>query len=855
MLLLPSVLSTVRAQPQEGNQWFFGMGVGLNFNEGAEFLMPPTPIRTPEGSASICNAAGELLFFTDGGGRTIAGQQAPGNIWNRDGASFYNMQGQQGGGWSSTQSSIIVPVPGSTDRYYLFTMDEEEANIDGTPSRGLSLFEVDMRINGGLGGVVDYREAIVPSAIEGLTACRHANGRDSWLACYHPDWDSYDIYHISASGVQLEKRLPRPNLPGARGNAAPLRFSPDAQYFYAPGILFRFDPTSGQLSNPQAVPHPRSYGASFSPNSQYLYLYGTGDFNQQSIVRVSTDVSDVASSEELLFEIDGEFVLPGQLQVAPDGNIYFLEVRYEASFLSAILCANSASPCLRRDLLAFDSPNLFTAGLPNFTDHFFKNDAEDPEIPVTIRASGPVLCTGQSLELEALAGPTARFEWSTGEEGPRIQIDQPGTYTVTVTNDCCSSGSAEISIFESDGTLDLSISGDTLICEDERTVLTAVAPEAQHYRWSTGEKTPNIVVAKSGIYAVTVTNDCGEISVEQIEISFREDQVPSFVPLVTDAPCYGESGGAIRLGFAPQSDAYELTWIDAGGNYLSGASELDNLPAGNYELLMNRSQRGCEFRYQYEIKEPEPLQILSQVEAFDCDGGETTQVSLIVRGGVPDYRFSMDGGQSYTSSGTFQLGEGRYVPRVIDANLCELAGQGIELVAPPPFRFGLDGPTEAVALAEDFSLEAWSNRSFTGATIEWTPREPLSCSDCPDPYASITESTEFVVRVRFADGCVGEERLLVRADKTRRVYVPNAFSPNRDGQNETLEVYTGEGVAGVAQLKVFDRWGALVHDQPTAWDGRLKGRFMPSGIYTWLAEVQFVDGERELYRGDVLLVR
>ncbi len=848
--------STLLSQTKEGNLWYFGIGVGLDFNAGANFVIPSNPIRTPEGSASICNADGELLFYSDGGGRAIVAQQAEGSIWNRNDESIYNMHGREGGGWSSTQSSIITPVPGKPDHYYLFTMDESEGYIDGTPIRGLSFFEINMQANGGLGSVVDYQQSIVPTATEGLTACRHANGKDYWLAFYHPEKNSYQIYRIDGSGLTLEHSFERPDIPGARGNAAPLRFSPDGQHFYAPGILFQFDPASGMLSNPQDVLYPHSYGASFSPNSEYLYLYGPGDFTTQSILRFAVKEPNVTATEEALFQFSGNFVLPGQMQVAPDGNIYFLEVGQGESTLSAILCANTTSPCLKRDLLQFPSPNLYTAGLPNFTDHFFRSEEENPEIPVAIVSSNQVLCIGQSMTLTVQAGPTAEYLWSTGEITPTISIDQAGTYAVTVTNGCCSNGADEIIIQNSSGTLSLVITGDTLICEDEKTVLTAIAPEADHFNWSNGEKTPNIIVGKSGTYSVTVTNTCGEINVEHIEVSFRNDQIPAFTPLVVDNLCHGESSGAISLGFAPQSEFYELTWIDPDGNHFSDGSSLNNLSAGDYEVVMKKSERGCEFRYQYEISEPEPLEITQEVHPFPCEGEAVTRVDVLVSGGLPEYRYSIDGGNSYGTQAIFGLTPGTYRPSVIDANLCELLGAEFVVEEPVPFEFGLTGPTEEVPLAEDFEMEIWSNRSFEDATIEWSPADKVSCADCESVFGNITESTNFQVVVRFPDGCVGEEELMVRADKDRRVYIPNAFSPNQDGQNETLQIYTGEGVAEVLHFKIFDRWGAMVYDNPLdGWDGRLKGQPMEGGVYTWWAEIVFKDGERSLYQGDVVLIR
>lgn len=98
----------------------------------------------------------------------------------------------------------------------------------------------------------------------------------------------------------------------------------------------------------------------------------------------------------------------------------------------------------------------------------------------------------------------------------------------------------------------------------------------------------------------------------------------------------------------------------------------------------------------------------------------------------------------------------------------------------------------------------------------------------------------------------------------RRVYFPNAFSPNADGINDFFTIY-GElpDVVVVENLMIFDRWGNQIHNQSNflpneenvGWDGTFKGKLMPVGTYVYVAEVRFLDGETAIYRGDILLVK
>ncbi len=148
---LAGCLCVLTAQAQkEGNVWHFGQGAALDFNSGTATISTPSSIWTFEGSASIADANGNLLFYSNGGGRDpiLSGQES-GKIWNRNHEVMYDMGNTEGGGFSSAQSAVIVPKPGVPNHYLLFTMEEVEFDVGGSVpgqplGRGLSYFENDM---------------------------------------------------------------------------------------------------------------------------------------------------------------------------------------------------------------------------------------------------------------------------------------------------------------------------------------------------------------------------------------------------------------------------------------------------------------------------------------------------------------------------------------------------------------------------------------------------------------------------------------------------------------------------------------------------------------------------------------
>ena len=101
----------------------------------------------------------------------------------------------------------------------------------------------------------------------------------------------------------------------------------------------------------------------------------------------------------------------------------------------------------------------------------------------------------------------------------------------------------------------------------------------------------------------------------------------------------------------------------------------------------------------------------------------------------------------------------------------------------------------------------------------------------------------------------------VRFDK--QVYIPNAFSPNGDGRNDLFYLFGGPDVAIILRLRVFDRWGELVYkeqnlppNQPAgAWDGTFRGQRLNPGMFIYIAEVEFINRQVEVFKGEVNLVR
>ncbi|MFM8487508.1 MAG: hypothetical protein ACKOCH_14365, partial [Bacteroidota bacterium] len=276
------------------------------------------------------------MFYSNGGGRDpVLSGQSSGKIWNRNHDVMYDMGNTEGGGFSSAQSAVIIPRPGTPDRYYLFTMEEVEYNVGGEVpgqplGRGLSFFEVDRTQNGGLGGVVDYNEMILVPSYEGLCAVRHQNGTDYWIIA-HSDNIGMSVFPVTAAGVGT------PTLYNIISGGI-IKGSPDGKWLCSSDRILPFDNQTGVITDAGLNLTDINW-FEFSPDSKRLFFNtSTSSFGYYSLT-----APDITGSAVIFAQLPvPSGALFGQMQVAPDGNIYIVEFEVFKTWLSAIVCPNSA---------------------------------------------------------------------------------------------------------------------------------------------------------------------------------------------------------------------------------------------------------------------------------------------------------------------------------------------------------------------------------------------------------------------------------------------------------------------------------------------------------------------------------
>jgi gliding motility-associated-like protein len=250
----------------------------------------------------------------------------------------------------------------------------------------------------------------------------------------------------------------------------------------------------------------------------------------------------------------------------------------------------------------------------------------------------------------------------------------------------------------------------------------------------------------------------------------------------------------------------------------------------------------------------------AQANSPACFGESSGSVEVLnVNGASGIYQYSINGGAFQDNSSFPDLPAGQYLLTVIDEYGCDYSDT-VSII--DPTELVVDLPDQIrISLGEDFQLNAIVNP--TPSQFSWSPTDGLSCTDCLDPVIQPIDNIIYALTAALTDGCTASDSIRVLVDKNRRVYFPNAFSPNDDGINDHFFLFPGESVEQVVAFQIFDRWGELLFekDQITTftaqegWDGTFNGKPMPQGIFAYRATLRFLDGVEFNYAGDFLLVR
>ena len=373
--------------------------------------------------------------------------------------------------------------------------------------------------------------------------------------------------------------------------------------------------------------------------------------------------------------------------------------------------------------------------------------------------------------------------------------------------------------------------------------------------WSNGETTETATALDAQIHTVTLVNDRGCESVDSLFIPQPSNALIANIDVMEEIACGGDSNGVLADATFGGNGNYEYIWSNG-----ATTDFIDNLPAGTYDLIV-RDEKGCVDDTTVTLLEPIPLDAMVSSQDVTCPAGDNSGIVIFNNptGGTAPYQFAVNNQGFSNNMEIANLSADTYTALMRDDNGCEKAFDPITINNPPEVTVNLGADME-ITLGQTIELKATANRLVS---YEWFSTDSLDCLDCATVSARPTTNAQFrVIVTDEITGCTAEDELSVLVLKTRRLFVPNAFSPNGDGINDQLTLFGAEEVSRILRFEIYSRDGALVFKRDNfnlangiGWDGAYNGQALSTDVFIYFAEVEFIDNVTEIFKGDFTLIR
>lgn len=426
LLLIITILLVSREylfSQKQNNIWYFGDRAGLDFN-----INPPLPISSPmyalEGCSVISDSAGQVLFFSNGI-----------TVWDRNHNVMPNGNDLLGG-YSSSQAALIVPLPKSDKKFFLFTTDHQF-------SSGILAYSViDLDLNGGYGDIIPETKntILIDSVGEKVAAVLHSNGLDLWIVTHKLNSDEFLSYLLTPDGLNP---TPVTSSIGSyysfdNGPRGPIRVSHNGTRLVSSGVhidvleIFDFNAENGSVSNlydlSPLFPNQKNFvGLEFSPNDSLLYVssYLHAGYLYQIDLH-DFQVTLLNSSNINAF---------GALQLGPDSNIYVGKILNQ--YIDVIFAPNlKGFACdYKEDVIKLIDGTLSNLGLPNLPPYaLFSDTTLSPTL-----GDDQIGCSGIPLILNVDFPQNCfpvSYLWNNGSTGSELLVSEAGAYWIEITGTC-----------------------------------------------------------------------------------------------------------------------------------------------------------------------------------------------------------------------------------------------------------------------------------------------------------------------------------------------------------------------------------------------------------------------------------
>lgn len=495
----------------------------------------------------------------------------------------------------------------------------------------------------------------------------------------------------------------------------------------------------------------------------------------------------------------------------------------------------------------------------NCNNAIFRFNVHD-DFPVAEFVTPPVGCAPYTIDFHN-TGRGDEYVWDFGdgststEKSPRHTYAESGEYRVllvaSMAQGCATNDSSEVTV----RVLGNGHKSSAMTACDG--AMTQIGPEPRlgcQYRWIEGRVSDSTIanpyVDEPGEYVLRISVDngrCDELDTIMVRYNKLIDTVE-----VRQPTCHGSSDGYV-VAHASRTNVGERLHYEWDG--LAGDSTLRGQRGDGRRHTLRVWDSLCSEEYTFELQDPESATIDKEANTQLCHDCEGHIVLHAHDSQGRRYRYLWGDGD--TASRREGLCEGTYTVTIADDHNCTYEDTTVLVVQHTLDDISVWADDTILFTGQETQLHA---SEIEGVRYQWTPTSDLDSPTTPHPTARPTGTTTYSVTLTDTAGCSATGQVTIRCTDIgcgeTNIFIPNAFTPNGDGQNDELCV-RGEYITQFS-IAIFDRWGEKVYEseqQEGCWDGRHHGVMCQAGVYYYTCRISCEDGVQRTLKGDITLIR
>lgn len=432
-----------------------------------------------------------------------------------------------------------------------------------------------------------------------------------------------------------------------------------------------------------------------------------------------------------------------------------------------------------------------------------------------------------------------------------VQFNGQGTFTVTVqeTNYGCPGPWSTPHIIVVLAPPSVLVTGPHFVCEGDTNTYQTLFLNSTYYNWTA----PGGLVVDTANNAVDITwQNPGNYSITMNAINMCGSSNTTYTITVNPYPAAVAGNDTVICASSPVTfttppgAGYTFNWTN-GTSTINTTNSITVSPTVTTTYYLNVTIiGGCVSRDTVTVVVNSLADTITVTNA-GCAGNDGTATATPT-GGTPPYTYLWSDGS--TTPLIAGLTPGTYWCVITEANGCTYSASavvtGITNLAP-------DAGISTTIIQGDQTMLNGSG----GTYYSWSPSGSLSCVNCANPIATPTVTTTYTLTVSDSLGCTQIDTVTIFVEIfCGDVFVPNAFSPNGDGQNDVL--YVRGPCIETVEFSVYNRWGELVFrttDPTLGWDGIWRGVACENAVFTYTVTGMTIDQTEISLKGNVSLIK